>query len=524
MIAATWPFAFELSMGVSDLGDPMLNSWALAWVAHTLPTAPATVFDANIFFPETTTLAYSEPLLVPALLVAPVIWLGGDPILAHNLLVLLGYAGSGLAMFVLVRSLTGHDGAALVAGMMFAVFPYRTESFAKVQMQMTMWWPIALWCVHRAAAETTRRRWALLLGLSLTLQAYSGVYLAAYGLVTAGVVALAAWLMTARRERARLLATYAAAGLITLVLTAPLGLAFQRASARVGERTLEGTQVYSAEWRDYLRPHPEQQWWGTPESPGPAERRLFPGYLAPALGIAGAIVGGPMGAAYAVSATLNVFLSRGANTAAFRWPFTHAAPMRAFRVPARFGMLLGLVLSVLSGMAVARVTRGQSRVIATLIVVICVVTVVAEGRIRPPELSSPGERAPAVYEWLALQDRGAVCEFPVSRLRGRIGPQDPTYMYYSTRHWQPLVNGYSGFTPPSYEALLDGLRGFPDAAAIATLRAHQVRYLLVHERFYVTGDFADDVAALRARSDLRWVGSFAWADRTHTDVFIVQPG
>ncbi len=522
VIAATWPFAFELSRGVSDLGDPLLNAWALAWVAHILPHAPAAIFDANIFFPETATLAYSEPLIVPALLVAPLLWLGGDPILAHNVLVLIGYAGSGLAMFVLVRSLTGQDGAALVAGVMFAVFPYRTESFAKVQMEMTMGWPIALWCVHRAAAETARRRWGLLLGLSLALQAYSGVYIAAYGLATAGVVAFAAWLTAPPARRARLLATFAMAGLIAIVLTLPLALAFQRASARVGERTLEATRTYSAEWRDYLRPHPEQEWWGTPASPGPAERRLFPGYVAPALGIAGAVTGGPVAAAYGVAAILNMYLSRGANTAPFRWLFAHAAPMRAFRVPARFGMLLGLVLAVLSGYAVARLTRGRSRAVATLIVAACVTGSVVEGRIRPPELSSPVERAPVVYDWVARQDRGAVCDFPVRALRGRGGPQDPTYMYYSARHWQPLVNGYSGFTPPSYDALVDGLRGFPDAAAVAALQAHGVRYLLVHERYYVTGDFASDVAALQVHPDLRWAGAFSWADRTRTAVFVVS--
>lgn len=230
-----------------------------------------------------------------------------------------------------------------------------------------------------------------------------------------------------------------------------------------------------------------------------------------------------MAAAYGAAAILNAYLSRGANTAPFRWLFTHLAPMRAFRVPARFGMLLGLVLSVLSGYAVARLTRSRSRATATLIVAACVMGSAVEGRIRPPEVSSPGERAPSVYDWLARQDRGAVCEFPVRDLRGRVGPQDPTYMYYSARHWQPLVNGYSGFTPPSYDALVDGLRGFPDAAAVATLQAHHVRYLLVHERYYVTGDFASDVAALQTRPGLQWIGSFTWADRTQTDVFLVAP-
>src|ERR1051326_3212134 len=92
----TWPQARQMSRGVSDLGDPLLNSWTLAWVAHALPAHPLQLFDANIFHPEHDTLAYSESLIVPALLVAPVLWLRGDPILAHNLVLFGGYVLSGL--------------------------------------------------------------------------------------------------------------------------------------------------------------------------------------------------------------------------------------------------------------------------------------------------------------------------------------------------------------------------------------------------------------------------------------------
>ena len=31
---------------------------------------------------------------------------------------------------------------------------------------------------------------------------------------------------------------------------------------------------------------------------------------------------------------------------------------------------------------------------------------------------------------------------------------EPVYMYFSTFHWHKLVNGYSGFSPPSYARLL----------------------------------------------------------------------
>ena len=62
------PQALRMRDGVADVGDPLLNAWALAWVAHELPTVPTHVFDANIFHPERGTLAYSETLLAPAIL------------------------------------------------------------------------------------------------------------------------------------------------------------------------------------------------------------------------------------------------------------------------------------------------------------------------------------------------------------------------------------------------------------------------------------------------------------------------
>ena len=94
-------------------------------------------------------------------------------------------------------------------------------------------------------------------------------------------------------------------------------------------------------------------------------------------------------------------------------------------------------------------------------------------------------------------------------------------MYYSTRHWQPLVNGYSGFAPPSYFELLDQLAGFPDDRSILTLVRRDVNYLIVHERYYASGSFEEDLAALKQDARLRWAGSFRWADHTRSEVFHV---
>src|SRR5215831_16697053 len=86
----TYPQIFHMNDGVHDEGDPLLVTWVLGWVAHQLPRAPAHLFDANIFYPERNTLAYSETLLLPGTVAAPLFWLGIGPILIYNLVFLSG--------------------------------------------------------------------------------------------------------------------------------------------------------------------------------------------------------------------------------------------------------------------------------------------------------------------------------------------------------------------------------------------------------------------------------------------------
>ena len=186
----TYPQIRVLDRGVSmDIGDPLLSTWRLSWFAHQLPRDPAHLFDGNIFYPEKNTLAFSDAMLVPSLTVAPLLWLGVHQLLAYNLLLLSGFALSGAAMFLLVRSLTQHTGAALVAGFVFAFLPYRYMHYAHLELQMAQWMPLCLWAFHRTVAEG-RIRDGLLTGLFLALQTlssfYYGIFFATY-LIPVGI-------------------------------------------------------------------------------------------------------------------------------------------------------------------------------------------------------------------------------------------------------------------------------------------------------------------------------------------------
>src|SRR5579862_153461 len=83
-IGHTWPLVTSpAKLSRNDNADTILNEWAIAWIVHEAPRDPRHLFDANIFYPERRTLAYSEPLLVPAAMGAPLFWAGASPVLVY---------------------------------------------------------------------------------------------------------------------------------------------------------------------------------------------------------------------------------------------------------------------------------------------------------------------------------------------------------------------------------------------------------------------------------------------------------
>ena len=70
------------------------------------------------------------------------------------------------------------------------------------------------------------------------------------------------------------------------------------------------------------------------------------------------------------------------------------------------------------------------------------------------------EEFPPVYSWIARQpDVRALVELPIRR-----NWRENTAMYYSTLHWRPIANGYSGYGPPSHSRSPSASAIFPDRA------------------------------------------------------------
>jgi hypothetical protein len=144
---------------VTDFGDPLFSIWRFSWVFHQLAGDSRGLFDANIFYPAHLALTFSDSMLLPSLLTAPLLFGGLHPVAAYNTMVVASFGLSAFACYWLCRSLTGSSAAGFIGGLIFGFYPFRFEHYHHFELLMTWWIPLATWGVHRfiATAHALRR-------------------------------------------------------------------------------------------------------------------------------------------------------------------------------------------------------------------------------------------------------------------------------------------------------------------------------------------------------------------------------
>jgi hypothetical protein len=184
------------------------------------------------------------------------------------------------------------------------------------------------------------------------------------------------------------------------------------------------------------------------------------------------------------------------------------------RVPARYAMIGTLALAALAALGVTAIGTRHRRRAAAIAAALIVVEAIAvpipidqnsasysRANLAPlPSTLALGADVPAVYGYLAkLPTSATILELPLGE-----PAFDIRYMFYSTRHWRRLVNGYSGGAPESYgfltEALNDALTR-PDRAWDALSRSGAT-HLVVHEGAF-REDFGRQLSAWAASHGAR---------------------
>jgi hypothetical protein len=474
----TWPQGLYLGSKVADHGDPFLSMWRLEWLAHVLRGDAASLFDANIFYPHARTLAYSDATLLQGALAAPWLLANVNPVLVYNIALLAGIATSGIGMFILVRHLTGNPDAALVAAAIFTLVPYRIEHFMHLELQWTVWMPLTLWAVHRVF-ETGTPRAGVLAGVFLALQVLSSMYYGAFlGIMVAVLVLL---LSVAEPGRIRsVIVPLGIAAVLAGVVAFGYARPYMENARTLGVRDAGEVSRFSAHLSSYVTA-PSQNWlWGWTSNRflfEGDELHLFPGLVAVALAVfAVARKPGRFIWIYAAMTAVAAVLSLGFNGPVYGWLYDHVWALGGFRAPARFAILVCCSLAVLAGFGFASLQNVMSPGAKRVAFIAVLAAVGIEYGSLPMYLRDVPGSVPDIYKFVKTLDASAMIELPE--------PLSPWYMYWSTTHWHPLVNGNSGFSPPDYQKTAELMAAFPDDDAILRLRRLGVKYIVVHEAFY----------------------------------------
>jgi len=501
-IAFTWPLVLHLNSRARDLIDTLFQAWTIDWVQHALSHG-MNPYDANIFAPEQTSLAYSDTLMGVAIPTFPLRWLGMTPMGVLNVTIIVGLAASAAAAYLFARLVSGSRLVAMVAGAAYAFGPFGALSVRHVHVAVRPGVPLAAaaawWLADRARERRSLGVPAVALVAVIAWQGTVSFYPATYAAVAAVLVLLVRWRSLDRRGLVAAVGALAVAGVLLALLAIPNLVVAGRDPSY--EFTLDNFGPLGA---NFTHTEPDVVVWGGLlglEDGDTMRNAVFPGIVLLGFGVAGAvhawrrrgrirtaaIAGGGLvivGAALAIGTASDGWRQY----APYRLLYELVPPFDALRATARAWMIGLLGLGLLAGIGVKAFAGWladrfptRARLVPAVVGTIVVLLVLLEG--FDPWFDRPTATVPAVDRALAELPPGGVAYLPLNTSdQVDIGYfAQPRNLYGATEHHRRTPNGYSGYLPRSYLRQSRALRALPDADAIDLLRRVGVRYVVVHD-------------------------------------------
>ncbi|WP_147454975.1 hypothetical protein [Saccharothrix australiensis] len=533
-----WPVVRNpKSVVVGDLGDPLLQTWELAWHRRFL-THGGDLWTTNMFFPSEDNFAFSDSLLGYFPLA-----LFGDgqyaAVLRYNVAFVTACALAFIGAYFLVRQLGGNWQAAALAGAVFAWAPWRLTHGSHLNILSTGGIALALFALARGHAYTLRSgarpaaarpgwivvgwlvaAWQITIGFATGIPFF-------YLMAGIGVVALVVVLRRRAEFGNRVLVANVVGGAVFLVVTLLMAIPYLQVVERYG---------FTRAWKEIveLSPPPaglvtvsDMSWlWrgsvfdhdANVPMPAPWEKMLFPGLPVLVLAVVGLFVSAWskrvrvwLAATAVVVAVfaLGAGFFEGAFTYRLLWEFLPG--WNSMRTPGRLIMWTVLLLALLAAGALTRLgqlladrlERGEPKR--------------GEPERGEPENSEPERRGsdhrrperrrlkrrrlvslllvvPAVVallEGLPVRPHPQVPGIPPGLRTVFEQTREPMvivpmgegnefhYLLWSTEGWPTMVNGNSGNFPVPYVELFEVTREFPDSHSIDVLDKHGVRAVAV---------------------------------------------
>ncbi len=273
----SYPLIFNLDKA-SDFGDPLFISWNLSWNVHNLFSDPIHLFDTNIFYPNKNTLAYSEHIIGLSILAIPVFLITDNPIVSYNILILISFVFSGFGTYLLALHLTRNRFASIVAGIVFAFFPYRFFQLGHLHVLSTQWIPFSFLFLFRFFEQRDNRNMVLFL-LFAILQILSSGSHAIFFSISAGITGLFLLIESKGYTDKKLVVKIIFVLIISTVILLPFYIPYFENQSKMGFiREKYEIEYFSARIENYLA-STSHLYYPLTSGLGKVESYLFPGII-----------------------------------------------------------------------------------------------------------------------------------------------------------------------------------------------------------------------------------------------------
>jgi hypothetical protein len=380
-----------------------------------------------------------------------------------NAFMAVGLIGTSLAMFALLQWLGCTFVASLFGGYVFGFSPYALERVYAGHLGLMQNWVLllAIFAVIRLRERRTYARAAALgaaIGLAFYVSAYQGLFASVAVLAFLAVDLVR---IPGRRERIRTLALLTLAYVTGVVLLTPIFVLYSRDRSTVNAQTAHANSdlyTFAARVSDYLLPSPRNplfHWLRSIHQPDLTEQTLFFGYAALILAVAAVVLlfrrdtwlrgsdrrwGAAISMAVLAPAAFLLSLPPSYHISGTPIPMASvllAAFTSTWRDYARFGIVVGLALSVLAALAISALARRRGWAWQAIGPVALAVAVV---ELLPGNIGVFNTKTgPGWVMWLASHPHGIVATYPMD-LHG--GPES---VLRGPQVWYQTVDKDPGF-------------------------------------------------------------------------------
>lgn len=478
---SVWPFVVNIGGVAVDDYDGLLLVWVYNQNIQKIPWNLVQIFQGNIFYPFKNTMAFADLNMISSVLSYVPVKILKEPTVILSTSTILGQILTMLVVYFWFFDVTKNRWSSTLGAILLGLSQIRFHYIGHLQMWNMQYWLISAWIMWRFVKN--EKAWQLYVSLIfLALQFWESVlpvYFALFSFV---------FILFKRKELLRRKWKHFAASIsLFLIMIYPLIKAYLSVSNEFDyERSIRDAANFSMSVNDT---------WGVFFSPA-----LFIVFGAVILTNFKRIIKGKEIKVFLYLACFSFMMALGPvlkwSGATFKFFEKYFVPLPygifyyvipgfgALRTPSRWIWVFALSLTFIIVWGLRNFKERNEKLFILIFVVVTVITASRlKGVIRIPTVNE----YPKVYTWLEEQPGEVILELPAYRWGSGVERIETYRMLYSLKHGKKLVNGYSGFTPPQYEKLVEELRdAFPSEHTFSSIELTGADYIVVNKDMYAT--------------------------------------